>query len=314
MAKSRNGNGEEKTSTDIAVDPAPLATAATATMQDPAEHGYEDGFYEVVVNDPDKKIPNGTIVSLMKAYDPGVRRERAFGFGIQRDFFVHRLRCSAVDCPTKNGHEWTPEPMFRPTRLCHISPDENRWLERWSSKQFCPACAEKGRQSKGFPKKIGFEFARVEVRQVWWLTGEERARFDVVMDPKRKGTPRQETWKTELGQLRTMVTGVDGGPFTRRIRKPNGVFEYVYFGDLVSLRYLGAEYEQGANFVFDTTAQNRRLNEIMAEMARVSVRIAAEEKPEKRQQLADRINALNKEREQIMSSVTNRLSGKEAAA
>lgn len=312
MAK-KNGQAEEKTSNDIK-PPENSGGLMVAEADDQTATGYEDGFYEVIVTDPDKKIPNGTIVPLTRRYDHGVRRERTFGFAIQREMYVHRMRCMSAECPTKNGHEWTPEPMFRPTRLCQIVPEENRWLARWSEKQYCPACKAKGRESKGFPKKVGFEFARVEVRQVWWLTAAERAEFDVVMDPKRKGTPRHETWKTELGQVRTMVTGYEGGPFMRRIKRPNGVFDYVFYGSMVSLRYLGAEYEQGANFAFDTTAQNRRLNEIMAEMARVSSRIASEEKPEKRTQLAERINALNKERESIMSSVNNQLSGKEEAA
>lgn len=308
MAKQRNGK-EEPTATDLA---APASTAV-ATLEAPA---YQSGFYEITVNDPLNVFPTGVALPLAEVYGNfGNMVPVAFEF--KKRATVLRYKCISTECPVKGGHEWLPELMLRPEGMTKL-PGEEKWKERAVKSQFCPKCAEAGRQNLGIPKKIGGEFHPIEVRNVMWLNADERKKFDDVVDPNRKARIEKDRIKTMGGEYREIPVGLVDGPLVRVIKNRQGIKTTHQLGPMISLRFIGETYNQNStSFDPNYAAQINAMNRVDEDMQRVSTQMleaAGENDMDRWSTLNKQFNALAAKKKDLTGSYLAKVSPKEISA
>lgn len=215
--KDRNGNGNgHDEAGGIAVADLPL------TLQDlmPTKAQiaqYRDGFYRVEILDqsfPKRSLP------LTLRHDPLRGLPRGFGWSPEHLVVVRQLVCRNVECENcRKRTVWESEQAYRSGQLLNLFPEEeHEWDTRAKLSLTCPKCKQPGHYREIQP---GIAYQPRIVPQIWWLTAEERARFDLVMSPDR--SPKVESETVERDNVkRTVRRGV--------VQKPLSATRFVQIG------------------------------------------------------------------------------------
>lgn len=301
MAKQRKENGEEATATNL------TAPASVAVLDEAADH--QDGFYEITVSDPENVFPASIVLPLAETVNRRTGKPQYYAFEIKRRETVLRYKCSATaGCPTRGGHEWLPEPLLRCAELVKTVPSESKWLTRWIESQMCPACAKIGVQSKGLQKKVGGAFPPVEVRQVQWLTAKERKKFDEVVDPERKGREQFDTIKLNERESVEIKLGEVDGPLVRKIKDKYGRVMFHKLGPMITLRYLGTEYDPAqASIDPSIAAQYTKINRLEDDALRLSDLVEKAETQEEKDKLLKQWAEVARKKKDLMASYVQKI-------
>lgn len=206
---------------------------APLTAESPATR-YRDGIYEVRLDETCDKISQE-----IRALNGKHRRT---GKAMRTMFTVERVKRNfQLQCPECQTRWWPLLPLRPDARTAY--PDLHK---KMVDSRHCAECAKKGDRVEGRRVKLAGSQLPVmrAAPQYIYLTADERAEVDRVLDPNRKPTITTETIPFRDGTTQTFQGLPTQKPLVHTKRdKWGAVVSKIEMRDMISLSYIGPKVE-----------------------------------------------------------------------